>query len=77
MRIAILKALRSSLGVVFAHVGNTVVARSESACMEVVMGRLLGPIVVVVFSLAIAATAFAQASVTGTVRDTSGAVLPG
>jgi hypothetical protein len=41
------------------------------------MGRLFGPIVVVVFSLSIPATAFAQASVAGTVRDTSGAVLPG
>jgi hypothetical protein len=41
------------------------------------MGRLFGPIVVVVFSLSIAASASAQASLAGTVRDTSGAVLPG
>jgi Carboxypeptidase regulatory-like domain len=41
------------------------------------MGRLFGPIVVVVCSLSIPAIAFAQASLAGTVRDTSGAVLPG
>jgi len=41
------------------------------------MGRLFGPMVVVVCSLSIAATASAQASLAGTVRDTSGAVLPG
>jgi len=41
------------------------------------MGRLIGPMVVVVCSLSIAASASAQASLAGTVRDTSGAVLPG
>ncbi|MEQ1574360.1 MAG: TonB-dependent receptor [Vicinamibacterales bacterium] len=41
------------------------------------MGKVLAPLAVFVCLLAIPVSAFAQASITGVVRDTSGAVLPG
>src|SRR5512146_2630823 len=50
---------------------------SERTLVQRGFGRLLRGVAMLVCVLVIPASAWAQASITGTVKDTSGAVLPG